>query len=101
MGASASVLQLFVSGVYAEPSSDTSPQQPPPQPISSWPVQTAIPCRVGGSGKRRHSFFAGSNASRSQPQTSISVPVQTASRRQKLGVAGGVASACHVFDAGS
>src|SRR5262245_45214569 len=97
IGAGASFRQVFVTGLYAEPSSETSPQQPPPQPTSSRPVQTAMPCRVGASGSRRHWFVAGLYAVRPQPQTSISVPVHAAAPLQPSSTLGGVGSIRQAF----
>ena len=42
-GERASARHLFVDGLYATPSEKASPQQPPPQPISSRPVQATSP----------------------------------------------------------
>src|SRR5207302_9351582 len=42
-GAFGNACQAFVAGLYATPSENASPQQPPPQPSSSLPVHTTAP----------------------------------------------------------
>src|SRR5439155_24764133 len=54
--------QRFVTGLYATPEEKASPQQPPPQPISSRPVQTSRPPAdsiPGLRGRSRQRFVAG------------------------------------------
>src|SRR5439155_13416784 len=80
-GDGASLRHVFVAGVNAAPALKASPQQPPPQPTNSFPVQTASrPAFVGGRGNMRQLFVAGSYDSASNgPQTSICRPVHAAS----------------------
>src|SRR5213083_2576509 len=73
----ASLRHVFVAGLYAAPSENASPQQPPPQPIISRPVHTTRPPpEAGVFGNSRHWFLAGLYAR--SGQTSISLPVQNA-----------------------
>src|SRR5437870_5456749 len=84
--------QRFIAGSNAkpplvlEPTTRTSlpsqtarppPQQPPPHPMNSFPVQTARrPALVGGFGSFRQTFLARSYDSASNgPQTSSCLPV--------------------------
>src|SRR6266536_3575051 len=70
--------QVSVAGLYAAPFPHASPQQPPPQPIASRPVQTTSPPPTDLRSVR-HVFVAGLYATEwKAPKTSISFPVQTA-----------------------
>src|SRR5262245_32342880 len=70
---------LPVVGLYAVPRAEASPQQPPPQPMASRPVQRTIPSGTER-GSLRQTFREGSYATFA-PKTSTSRPVQTASQQ--------------------
>src|SRR5215831_8315668 len=79
-GERGSFLVVSVVGLYAAPSDRASPQQPPPQPIASPPVQATIPSGITA-WIRRHSSVLGLYATFS-PNTRARVPVQTAAVQQ-------------------
>src|SRR3954470_22315133 len=102
-GAFGNLRQLLVAGLYATPSENASPQQPPPQPSISLPVQTTAlnpSCtrRSGELGSCGQVFAAGSEAGRVPcPPTSTSLPVQTELRCMKPEVSAGGESLRHVL----
>src|SRR2546427_2144716 len=99
-GVRESLRHALVVGLYAAPSENASPQQPPPQPISSLPVQTTMPLpAIGARGRRRHWLVTGLKPLFGQ--TSISLPVQNAGLRLRYSVGlGGGGSRRQVRDVG-